>query len=120
MLLVTLVAAFASTAQELTPIVWHTSVTDNTATGATVKFAVKIDAGWHLYGFDLPEGGPNSTSVTFDIPEGVEAAGEIASSRAPIEKFDPIFELKLSWWENDVCSHAILRYPTEKSIHSVE
>ncbi len=102
MLLVMLVAAFASTAQELTPIVWHTSVADNSATEATVKFAVKIDAGWHLYGFDLPEGGPNSTSVTFDIPEGVEAAGEIASSRAPIEKFDPIFELKLSWWENDV------------------
>lgn len=89
-------------AQELDPIVWETSVENNSSTEATVKFSVKIEKGWHLYSFDLPEDGPNSTSITFDLPEGVSKDGAICWSRAPKEEYDPVFALKLAWWENDV------------------
>ena len=41
-------------AQTLEPITWETSVENNSDTEATLRFAAKIQKGWHLYGFDLP------------------------------------------------------------------
>ena len=57
-------------AQKLSPITWEVSVENNTSTNATIKFAAAIENGWHLYGFDLPDDGPNSTSIAFDLPRG--------------------------------------------------
>lgn len=88
--------------QKLDPITWDVTVEANGSEEATVRLAAKIDAGWHLYGFDLPEDGPNSTSITFDAVDGVEPIGALTPSRPPIEQFDPVFSLKLSWWEGDV------------------
>lgn len=101
-LLIVLAAWCSVGAQKLQPITWDTSVADNTNDGAVIKFAAKIEKGWHLYGFDLPEDGPNATSITYTLPEGVVADGALTPDRAPIEKFDPVFSLKLSWWESDV------------------
>ena len=89
-------------AQKLSPITWEVSVENNTSTNATIKFAAAIENGWHLYGFDLPDDGPNSTSIAFDLPEGVTTKGELTPSRTPVEKFDPVFSLKLSWWDSAV------------------
>lgn len=89
-------------AQQLSPITWQVSVVDNSATSATVRLDAKIAKGWHLYGLQLPEDGPNATSITFNLPDGVKADGQLTPSREPIEKFDPIFSLKLSWWDTDV------------------
>lgn len=89
-------------AQKLEPITWETSVENNSATEATLRFAARIQKGWHLYGFDLPEDGPNSTSIKLELPEGVTAEGDFVADRAPVEKFDPVFSLKLSWWDTDV------------------
>lgn len=101
-LLIVLTAWCGMSGQKLAPITWDTSVADNSAEGAVIKFAAKIEKGWHLYGFDLPEDGPNATSITYTLPEGVVADGALTPSRAPIEKFDPVFSLNLSWWEGDV------------------
>ena len=88
--------------QKLDPITWDVSVEANGTDEATVKLAAKIDAGWHLYGFNLPDDGPNSTQISFDLPAGVEAVGSLTPSRQPIEQFDPVFSLNLSWWEDNV------------------
>ncbi len=95
-------AAFAVGAQKLSPITWDVAVENNTPDHATVKFSASIENGWHLYSLDLPDGGPNSTSITFDLPDGVATEGELTPSRPTIEKFDPIFNLKLSWWDSSV------------------
>lgn len=95
-------AIVPSLAQKLDPIVWETTVESNDASGALIKLSVTIEKGWHLYGLDLPEDGPNATSITFEPQSGVELDGALTPSRAPIEKFDPIFNLNLSWWESDV------------------
>lgn len=100
--LMALMCAHVLHGQTLDPITWDVSVESNGPEEATVRLASKIDAGWHLYGFDLPEDGPNSTKITFDIPDGVEPVGSITPSRQPIEQFDPVFSLNLSWWEGDV------------------
>lgn len=102
-------------AQTLEPITWETSVENNSDTEATLRFAAKIQKGWHLYGFDLPEDGPNATSITLDLPEGVVAEGDFVADHAPVEQFDPVFSLKLSWWENDVVFTRNLKISDGKS-----
>jgi thiol:disulfide interchange protein DsbD len=96
-----LLSLLTVTAQKLTPITWDVTVENNTNESATLKFAAHIEKGWHLYGFNLPEGGPNSTAINLDLPEGV-TAGTLQPSHNPIEKFDQIFSLKLAWWDSDV------------------
>lgn len=100
--LLALLCAGVAMGQKLDPITWDVSVESNGPEEATVRLAAKIESGWHLYGFNLPEDGPNSTRITFDTPEGTEAVGALTPSRQPIEQFDPVFSLKLSWWENDI------------------
>ena len=89
-------------AQRLDPITWQATVDDNTSESATIRLSAKVEKGWHLYGLDLPADGPNATSISFELPAGVELDGALTPSRAPIEKYDPIFSLKLSWWDTDV------------------
>lgn len=95
-------ASIAAFAQILTPIKWTSSIDMTSEDEGVVKFTANIEDGWHLYGLDLPEGGPISTAFDFSTLEGAELVGDITPSEAPIEKTDMIFHLKLSWWENDV------------------
>lgn len=110
-----LLFALQLNAQTFDPIKWEASVEDNSATGATLRFAATIEKGWHLYGFDLPEDGPNATSIKLDLPEGVTAEGDFVPDHAPKEEFDPVFTLKLSWWENDVVFTRRLKIADGKS-----
>ena len=120
LLLATLLAfASAVSAQKLTPITWDASVTANSTDNATVTISAKIEKGWHLYGFNLPDDGPNSTSIVLNLPEGVTADGEITPSRQPVEKFDPIFSLKLAWWDADVTFTQKLKI-TDGKTHEID
>lgn len=103
-LLLIALAGFAASvsAQRLDPITWSAAVEGNSDAAATVVLTAKVEKAWHLYGLDLPADGPNATSVTFDLPAGVELDGALTPSRPPVEKYDPIFSLKLSWWDSDV------------------
>lgn len=105
-------------AQRLDPITWDATVEDNSSESAIACLSAKVAKGWHLYGLDLPEDGPNATSVTFDLPAGVELDGPLTPSRAPIEKYDPIFSLKLSWWDSDVTFTQRLRI-TDGKTHNI-
>lgn len=120
LLLATLLACVSAvSAQKLTPITWDASVTANSTDNATVTISAKIEKGWHLYGFNLPDDGPNSTSIVLNLPEGVTADGEITPSRQPVEKFDPIFSLKLAWWDADVTFTQKLKI-TDSKTHEID
>lgn len=89
-------------AQILTPITWSSSVEMNGDREGRLVFKASIDDGWHLYGINLPAGGPNATQFTFDRVEGLTLKGDITPSRAPHEQVDMVFNLKLNWWEGKI------------------
>ena len=89
-------------AQILKPVTWNSSVEMNDARNGRLIFKASIDEGWHLYGIDLPDGGPNPTTFTFDKVEGMTLNGDITPSRKPHEQVDMVFHLKLNWWEDKV------------------
>lgn len=89
-------------AQILKPVTWSSSVEMNDERNGRLIFKANIDEGWHLYGIDLPDGGPNPTTFTFDKVEGMTLNGDITPSRKPHEQVDMVFHLKLNWWEDKV------------------
>ena len=89
-------------AQILKPVTWSSSVEMNDERNGRPIFKASIDEGWHLYGIDLPDGGPNPTTFTFDKVEGMTLNGDITPSRKPHEQVDMVFHLKLNWWEDKV------------------
>lgn len=89
-------------AQILKPVTWNSSVEMNDERNGRLIFKASIDEGWHLYGIDLPDGGPNPTTFTFDKVEGMTLNGDITPSRKPHEQVDMVFHLKLNWWEDKV------------------
>lgn len=97
-----LLSTFSLFAQNITPIKWSETVEMTSQTEGKIIFDVKIENGWHLYGFNLPEGGPKPTKITFDKVDGVELVGDLTSSKQPVKKFDKTFNLDLTWWDSDL------------------
>ncbi len=99
-----IVLAFLSTvvmgfAQIVEPIRW-TSVSNEDGKSIEITFEATIDAGWHLYGLDMPDDGPSSTTFAFTTLQGVELDGTITSNSPLVEKYEDMFGLELSWYEN--------------------
>ena len=59
--------ALVAQAQILTPVKWKIKLDDKGgAPEKEIVFTATADKGWHLYDMNLPEGGPVSTSFTFE------------------------------------------------------
>lgn len=66
---------------------------------AILTFTASIDDGWHLYSTDLAEGGPTSATLNLDKIEGAELVGKLTPGAGAIEKFDPMFEMQVKYFE---------------------
>ncbi len=104
-LLLTLAAALCcltAGAAIVNPIRWTEEIVKTSDREAVITFHAAIDAGWHLYGINLPDGGPRPTVFDFTTLDGCKLDGPVSPSREPEEKVDMMFHLKLSWWDADV------------------
>ncbi len=88
--------------QILNPVKWTTDITVDDNGNGTMSFSATIDAGWHLYSMDIPDGGPVATEFNWEKTEGVDLIGKTTPNRPPHEEIDAVFEMKLGWWENNV------------------
>ena len=68
-------------------------------TEAQIVFTGAIDADWHVYSTDLPEGGPISATFNTDKMEGIELDGKLMPEGKEIEAFDKVFDMKLCYFE---------------------
>jgi len=68
---------------------------------AVITFKASIEPGWHLYSTNLPAGGPTSAEVTVETIEGAELQGSLVPGKGEIEKDDPIFGMKVKYYENE-------------------
>ncbi len=101
-LIMMLAPGITAGAQIVNPIRWTSHVNEISADEAEIVFSAKVDAGWHLYGMTLPDGGPRPTHFNFTTLKGCELSGHVTPSKAPVTKVDMVFHLELSWWESDV------------------
>lgn len=84
------------------PIKWRNKVKMVNETEGVLTMKAIIEPGWHLYGTNLPSGGPKATKFDLSSSEGIKFIGEITSSSAPKNVHDNVFNLDLNWWESSV------------------
>ena len=53
------------------------------------------------YSTNRPAGGPTSAEAVFETLEGAELIGSLVAGKGEIEKNDPIFEMKVRYYENE-------------------
>lgn len=70
-------------------------------TEGELLFTAFIEEGWHLYATDIPAGGPTAATITFETIEGARAVGSLQSGAGVIENMDPIFGMRVSYFEGE-------------------
>lgn len=86
-------------AQIQEPVKFKTELKTLSANEAEIIFSGAVENGWHIYSTDLPEGGPISATFNIDKIEGAELVGKLMPRGNEIEKMDPIFEMKVRYFE---------------------
>lgn len=95
------IGASCAFAQIFDPVKWKSTIKMTDATNGVVTFTATVDAGWHVYGTQLPSGGPEPTSVQWNN-QGVKLVGGLTPSKAAHKQHDETFDMDLSWWTGSV------------------
>ena len=96
---------------------WSYSVEDKSPTEKVIVFSATIKGDWHLYGTELPSGGPTPTSLIVDKIAGAQLVGKLTASKKPIEKHDPNFDMTLRFYSGQVSFRQTLRITDPKTFN---
>ncbi len=91
-----------SYSQILDPVKWKFTSDKISNEIYQLKFEAHIDNGWHIYGLDLPEGGPVPTSFTFKDEGKISFLSKIYSLQSPVVIYDSTFNMKVELYSNNV------------------
>ena len=78
-------------------------VVEQKKTGANeleVRFKATIDEGWHVYGADVPEGGPTAAELTVEKIQGLKAKGGLKVEGKLHRAMDEMFGMEVSYVEH--------------------
>ena len=90
---------FAATdAQIYDPVKFKTALTPVSDTEAEIIFTAAIESGWHVYSTGLGDG-PVSATFHIEKTDGVEPVGKLTPRGKEVEKFDPIFQMDVRYFE---------------------
>ena len=93
-LLMLVISVFAQ-AQILEPVKWSFSAEKVSDNVYDLVFTATVDAGWSIYGQDIPAGGPVPTAFVFEKGSGYKMIGKTTQPTAKV-KYDPNFEMELT------------------------
>ncbi len=97
-LLIGVFSYFTATGQMHDPVTWKFDSKPIGNGEFELYFKAEIEAGWHLYGTDIPEDGPIPTSFMFEKSGDYELIGEIQSPEGTT-KDDPVFMMTLTYFD---------------------
>ena len=87
-------------AQILDPVQWSFSVNRVSNQEAVLIFTANIEETWHLYGVEIPDGGPIATSFTYETnSDKFNAIGQIKEPKGKT-KYDANFEMDLKLFDD--------------------
>jgi thiol:disulfide interchange protein len=98
-----LVAVFISCtclAQFSDPVSFAVKQKRTSANIITLEFHGSIDPGWHVYSTEKTNGGPTCASFRIDNAKGVKTSGALRAVGKVQRKFDEIFGMEVSYFEN--------------------
>lgn len=68
------------------------------ASGQQAEITATIGGDWHMYDIGPYDGGPNATTFTFTLPDGVTLDGGIRQTPAPTRVQDEIFGMEIGYF----------------------
>ena len=94
-----LIIGIDAQSQKNEPVKWNVQINNTEKENSKeILFTAQISGEWHLFGLQLPEGGPRATIFIFDKIEGATLSGNIQTLDRPIEEYNPLFEMNLKWY----------------------
>ena len=104
--LLSLAATLMARAQIQEPVKFKSEWKQLSDTVAEIVFTGTIAPGWHVYSTDLPEGGPVAATFNLDRMEGAELRGPLEARGQVTEKMDPMFGMKVKYFEGNTAVFA--------------
>ena len=119
MLMATVATAFAAIEEH---VQWEASLeTGSDASSATLIVKAEIADGWHIYGLEMPDLGPDAgipdpTTLTVISPdESVKADGALSCTAQPTMHFDSFMRLNMPWLSGNFELRQHLEIDTSKA-----
>lgn len=91
----------SSFAQIFEPVKWKFELKNTSETTADIIIHATLDNGWHLYGIDIPEGGPRPTSIVFENIQNAKLKGKLQTPSKLVSEYDANFEMELQWYGHE-------------------
>ncbi len=99
------------------PISWSHEIKMTSKTTANVIHRANIENSWHLYGMNLPAGGPKSTIFVYETLINTKLDGPIIAKSNLIEVFDSNFNMNLSWYADEATFIQKIIFPENEKIN---
>ncbi|MCA5005984.1 protein-disulfide reductase DsbD domain-containing protein [Sphingobacterium bovistauri] len=97
--LMTISAAFA---QIQSPVKWQVASKKLNSKEAVVLIKATIQSGWHIYGQNVADGGPVSTTFKFENNKGFTLNGKPVENVKPKSKYEEVFKMNVPYFTNEV------------------
>lgn len=94
-----LLLCYTASAQMQDPVKFSVTQKSLSDTEFEIIFTGKVEAGWHVYSTDIPDGGPTPAAIVFDEMKGAEPVGKLKPAGKVIKHFDNLFEMEVSYME---------------------
>ena len=79
---------------------WRAFLKMTSASEGIVTLRCIVPQGVHVYGFEVPEGGPKATKIDFSSTDGVEFVGKESVKPAVEVVEDALFGMKIPQWSS--------------------
>ena len=83
------------------PVTFSVSQKRISASEIDIIFSGSAERGWHIYSTNIPDGGPTKASFTVEEAQGAEPVGKLKPVGNEKEAFDPIFDMKVRFFEGE-------------------
>lgn len=115
LLIIFLLVSQAVISQILTPVKWSFEITQKDDKTKEIIATASIDENWKMYGTNLPEGGPISTTFVLEDIKGATLDGVFVSADTPKAFFDAMFQMELTSFEKKAVFSQALKITDEAS-----
>ncbi len=116
--ILTFLFAINLNAQILDPVSFTTSIEKISETDYNLVVTANIDSGWHLYSQHVPEDGPIATAFQFKSNDQFQLVGETSEGKGHTVD-DPVFQMKIKFFENTTTFKQHIRLLTNDKIDIV-
>lgn len=100
--IIALFCTLSAAAQFASPVKFTVKENKISDSELEVVFTGKIDAGWHVYGTDIKDGGPTKAELTLEKQTGVKPKGSLKGKGSLHKAMDEMFGMEVSYYEGSV------------------